>query len=148
MRPNASKSFRSADLSNIFPLVEKEIFPFPAIQLIFVIEVKGNPKRLFRRFSPFYDLLAPIHAHIVVHLTSDDHFLLHCIPVWIMGLPLFQHFRPVNVFARVGRMRLKGVFCPLREAPVAEAGPFGAGTRIARLIGYAWFLNWSSTGWG
>jgi hypothetical protein len=121
----------------------------PAVQLIFVIEVKGNPKRLKRRFTPLYDLLAPLHAHTVVHLASDDHVLLRCIAVWIMGLPLFQRFRPVNVFARVGLMLLKGVFCPLRhEAPVTAAGPFGAGTRIARLIGYAWFLNWSSTGWG
>ena len=48
MGPNASKSLHSADLSNIFPLVKKEILPFPAIQLIFVIEVKGNPKRFFK----------------------------------------------------------------------------------------------------
>jgi len=69
-----------------------------AVQFVFIVGVKNFSKSLFRHLAPFDDLLPPIHSHISMHLTFDDHLLLSRIPVWIMGLSGFQLFEAETPF--------------------------------------------------
>ena len=47
-----------------------------AIQLILIIEIESCSKSILRGGAPFQYILAPVHLHIPVHLTCENHFSL------------------------------------------------------------------------
>jgi hypothetical protein len=72
-----------------------------AIQLILIIQVKSISKSLFRSSCPFQDLLPPIHPHIAMHLSLNNHLLLSSIPVRIMSFGTLKFFKGIGILASV-----------------------------------------------
>ena len=86
------------------------------IDMLFVRELTGGiyfgePRErggegVFRRVAPLQDLLAPVHAHVVVHIAGQSHFLHGGVPIIVVCLSLFQLGPRVLSWAVIPRVLL------------------------------------------
>ena len=86
-----------------------------AIQLILIIQVKSISKGLFRGPCPFQNLLPPIHPHIAMHLSLNNHLLLSSIPVRIMSFGALKFFKGIEILASVFFVGFQCLLRPIRN---------------------------------
>ena len=62
----------------------------PSVQFVFVVEIDRDLHRIVGGFRPLQDLLAPVHAHVSMHLSRFHHFHLCRIPERIVRFSLLE----------------------------------------------------------
>mmetsp|Transcript_1458 Transcript_1458/g.3027 ORF Transcript_1458/g.3027 Transcript_1458/m.3027 type:complete len:593 (-) Transcript_1458:40-1818(-) len=60
------------------------------VELVPVIEFKSGGKRLFGRWHPLEDLLAPIHAHVPVDRAQTTQLALARVPILVLRSPVLE----------------------------------------------------------
>mmetsp|Transcript_108245 Transcript_108245/g.191721 ORF Transcript_108245/g.191721 Transcript_108245/m.191721 type:complete len:250 (-) Transcript_108245:881-1630(-) len=84
-----------------------------SIQRKFVIEFYSHGEGFMRLRNPYNKLLAPIHAHVIVHVTGCNHFPLGCIPPRVVCLPTSQIVFAICFGTRILLMLGEGCLCPV-----------------------------------
>mmetsp|Transcript_22958 Transcript_22958/g.63725 ORF Transcript_22958/g.63725 Transcript_22958/m.63725 type:complete len:282 (+) Transcript_22958:376-1221(+) len=95
-----------------------------AIELILVVEVNRPLHGCPGVGCPLDKPLAPVHAHVVMHVACDQHLPLRCVPVGVACVPLLQLPQGVHLRTRVGLMEEQAVMGPVGHCrpPVVAVG--------------------------
>ena len=72
------------------------------------------PRSVFGRRRPLQHLLAPIHTHVVLHISGDQHFAHRRVPVRIVGVRRGELFVAIDVNAAIAAVLGEGLPGPLR----------------------------------
>ena len=90
-----------------------EGIPVAAVEEVAIVEAQRPGEALLGGGGPFEDLLAPVHAQVVVHVAGLPHLGLGGVPVAVMGAALGELGLRISLRARVAGVLGQGLAGPV-----------------------------------